>query len=235
MLKLIPSDHIDPVDTHAPGDALSVGLDILEYLAATASPKGVPEIAGQIQVSPPQIMQAIEALENLGYVADGEEPGTYVVTSRLYELGVNAPFIQCLIDRARPILQALSDDIRQSCNLAIPFGRHLTVVLQTQSPGAFSINVPEGFRYDSPASAPAIACFGLTRSPVQAKNVLDGVLDLSCPIYDEGTVTAVVTIPYIRTVESPSVEACTHALQEAAVTLSGGQTASISRLAVLYG
>jgi len=235
MLKPIPSDRFDLIETHSPGDALSLGLDILECLAADASAKSVPEIAGQLHVSPLQTLQAVKALENLGYVADGEEPGTYAVTSRLYELGVNAPFIQRLIDRARPIMQALSDEVRQSCNLAIPFGRHLTVVLQTQSPSAFSINVPEGFRYESPASAPAIACFALTRSPVQAKNVLDGVLDLSCPIFDEGTVTAVLTVPYIRTVESPSVEACTQALQQAAITLSGGQTASISRLAVLYG
>lgn len=235
MLKPISTEQIDPDDIRLPVDALTLGLDILEFLAVEASPKSVAEIARQIQVPRLQTLQTLKDLEDLGYVAGDEHHGTYMATSRLYELGVNAPFIQRLMDRARPVMQALSDDILQSCNLAVPFGRHLTVVLQTQSPGTFSINIPTGFRYESPASAPAIACFALTRSPVQAKNVLEGVIDLSCPVFDGGSVTAVLTIPYIRTAESRSVDECVSALQQAAVTLSGGQTASVSRLTVLYG
>lgn len=235
MLKPIPAEQIDPDDARLPDDAFTLGLDILEYLAAEGSPRSVTEIARQIQIPRLQAVQTIKDLERLGYVAGDEGHGTYMATSRLYELGVNAPFVQRLMDRARPVMQALSDDVFQSCNLAIPFGRHLTVVLQTQSPGTFSINIPTGFRYESPASAPAIACFALTRSPVQAKNVLEGVIDLSCPIFDGGSVTAVLTIPYIRTTGSQSVDQCVTALQQAAITLSGGQTASVSRLTVLYG
>ncbi len=234
MLQPIPTEQTEPNET-VPVDGLMLGLDILEYLGAETTPQGVSELARRLRAPRLQVFRAVKALERLGYVGRATERGTYVATSRLYELGVNAPFIQQLLDRARPVMQALSEEVRQSCNLAVPFGRHLTVVLQAQSPGAFSINVPEGYRYDSPASAPAIACFALTRSPVQAASVLDGVTDLSCPILDGGSVIAVVTIPYIRTIESLPVDACVRGLQRAAITLSGGQTASISRFAVLYG
>jgi hypothetical protein len=235
MLKPILAEQTETDETGIVADSLMLGLDILEYLAAGATPKGVSDIARHMNAPRLQVFRAIKALERLGYVARGTVRGAYVTTSRLYELGLNAPFIQDLLERARPVMQALSEEARQSCNLAVPFGRHLTVVLQTESPGAFSINVPTGYRYDSPSSAPAIACFALTRSPVQAASVLEGVTDLSCPIMDNGTVTAVLTIPYVRTSESLPVDRCSRALQQAAMTLAGDQTATVTRLAVLYG
>jgi len=227
MLKPI---HTEQMDETAPEDGLILGLDILEYLSAEAGPKGVSEIARTIKAQRLQVFRAVKTLARLGYIARGGPRGTYVATSRLYELGVNAPLIQDLLERARPVMQSLAEETGQSCNLAVPFGRHLTVVLQIEAPGAFSINVPNGFRYDNPASAPAIACFALTRSPVQAQSVLDGVTDLSCPVLEDGTVTAVLTVPYVRTVESRPVDHCLRALQQAAVTLSGGHTASVHRL-----
>jgi len=235
MLKPIPTEQPNADEIGAPTDSLMLGLDILEYLAADTTPKGVSEVARHMGVPRLQVFRAIKALERLGYVARGAIRGAYVTTSRLYDLGVNAPFVQDLLDRARPVMQALSEEVRQSCNLAVPFGRHLTVVLQTESPGAFSINVPAGYRYDSPASAPAIACFALSRTPVQAASVLEGVTDLSCPIMDNGSVAAVLTVPYVRTIENLPIDQCRRALQQAAMTLAGDQTATVTRLALLYG
>lgn len=230
MLKPIPVEPIEADDT-ASEDGLVLGLDILEYMAAETAPVGVSEISRHMKVHRLQVFRAIKALARLGYVARAAGRGTYVATSRLYELGVNAPFVRQLLDRARPVMHALAEDVRQSCNLAVPFGRRLTVVLQAQSPAAFSINVPEGYRYLSPASAPAIACAAGTRSPVKAPSLLEGITDLSCPIFDGGNVTAVLTVPYIRTIESESVDYTLAALQRAALALSRGQTATVS---VLY-
>jgi len=235
MLKPIPSDQADVCEPAPSDDALMLGLDILEYLVVAKTPKGVSDIARYLAVPRLQVFRAVKTLARLGYLAGGTGRGTYVATSRLYELGINAPFIQRLMERAKPVMRSLSEDARQSCNLAVPFGRHLAVVQQTPSSGAFSINVPIGFRYLNPSSAPAVACLAMTRTPVQAQSVLDGVTDLSCAIFDGDCVTAVLTVPYVRTVESLPVDRCLKALQQAAATLSAEQTASVSRLTVLYG
>lgn len=235
MLKPIFAEQADRDETGTPADALALGLDILECLAASQTPKTVSEIAREMKVERLRLSCAVNTLEKLGYLASTGDAGAYVATPRLYELGIHAPFIQALIDRANPVMQGLSDEILQSCNLAMPFGRHLCVVLQTESPGALSINVPEGFRYENPASAPAAACYAQTLTPVQAHGVLEGVIDLSCPIFDGGSVTAVLTIPYIKTIESVPLERCMQALQRAAMALSDGQIHAAPRLTVLYG
>ena len=224
------SDAVESTD-----DALTLGLDILEYVGAAPAPMGVSEIARQVKAPRIQVFRAIKALEKLGYIAGGAGRGAYVATSRLYELGIKAPFIQRLVDRARPVMQALSDEALQSCNLSVPFGRHLSVILQTPSPGAFCINVPTGYRYLDPASAPAAACLAMTRDPVQAESVLEGVTDLSCPIFDGDNVAAVLTIPYVRTIESRPMDLCLRGLQQAAAALSVERTGPAPRLTVLYG
>jgi DNA-binding IclR family transcriptional regulator len=48
----------------------------------------------------------------------------------------------------------------------------------------------------------------------------DGITDISCPIFSDGTVIAALTIPYIRSLGSESLEDATRKLQTAVQTIS---------------
>jgi len=234
---------------------LADGLNILECLIKDGSSKTASQLANDLNISIGRLFREIKALERRGYVTRIGESRHYTIRPRLYELRMTAPFLLHLLDEAEAVMAALSEEIEQSCNLAIPSADHLTVVAQSLAPGPFSISIPVGFQYDLATSAAGLLLFSfnrnldrfaydrrkvsrtevdLSRLKVNAPEVvskgfaiaenprLPDVTDLSCPVFSENTLIAVLTIPYIHTTEGSPLATCLAALQRAVCRLSDG-------------
>lgn len=254
-----PADAIGP-NRRDPGfrdpgpRGLVIGLKILEYLASCQAPATLSTLAEALNISVASASRSILILEQRGYVAQTADNGAYERTTKLYHIKTTPLPYQRLLGHAQPVMRALSDSISQSCNLAIPSSPDMLVVAQSDSPGAFWINVPVGFRYDIPASAPGLAFAAFMRNSDPARwphglsAVVDAhqwtslksavqkatesgfaqvtnphlpdVIDLSCPVFDDGHFVAALTIPYIQTRSSPNLTWCLAALQQAAEQLN---------------
>jgi DNA-binding IclR family transcriptional regulator len=131
-------------DYRAP--ALEKGLDILELLAGQERPLSMPEIARALGRSKAEIYRMLLALEARGYIARGENSDRYMVTGRLFDLGMRAPPVRNLHDVALPIMHDLAERTRQSCHIGVLSGDQLVVVARVESPALVGFAVRVGYR-----------------------------------------------------------------------------------------
>lgn len=233
--------------------ALVIGLKILEHLATCQMPETPSALAAALDMAGASVYRALQVLQQRDYVARTPD-GTYRRTSKLCDAQSTGLPHRRLLGHARQIMHSLSDTILQSCNLAIPVYPELQVVLHQESSGPFGINVPVGYRYDIPASAPGLAFAAFMKNsdparwPAGHSAVVDAqawtalkktvhlateagfaqaanphmpdVTDLSCPIYDNGHLVAVLTVPYIASRKNPNLTWCVATLQQAAEQLN---------------
>jgi len=237
---------------------LEFGLDVMECLAESPSPKTLLQIANHLNRPVFELSRIIRALENRRYIFKTGKSAGYTVTAKAHNLGIIAPYIQKLLDYAPTITRTLCDIVYQSCNLSIPSNDHMVVIAQTHSSADFGINVPIGFRYDMNSSAAGLVFLSfdqhsdnveqIKKSKVasgqsenaealqivgqgfaKAKGILDDVQDLSCPILYDSQVVAALTVPYLPSVASAGVDRCLDTMLEASSLLSAAFRPSILR------
>jgi DNA-binding IclR family transcriptional regulator len=168
---------VDPKG-HSPR-ALVIGLNILEYMAMCDGPMTQSKLAAALNISPSSIYRSILVLEHRGYLVRTGENGAYARTGKLCDIQSTGLPHQRLLEHAKPVMRSLCERISQSCNLAVPMSPDLKVVSQEESPGPFGINVPIGFRYDIPASAPGLAFAAFTKNsdPERWPDGLSDIID----------------------------------------------------------
>ena len=124
--------------------ALEKGLDILELLAAEDQPLTMSAIVSRLGRSTGELFRMIQVLEHRGYVAQG--PDGYVMTPRLFHLGLKRPPVRSLMEQALPEMRMLADRIGQSCYLAIPSGAASSVIARMEATTAIGFSVRVGHR-----------------------------------------------------------------------------------------
>lgn len=124
--------------------ALEKGLDILELLASEESPLTMSAIVNRLGRSTGELFRMIQVLEHRGYVTQG--PDGYVMTTRLFHLGLKRPPVRSLMEQALPRMRALADRIGQSCYLAIPSGASSSVIARMEADTLIGFSVRVGYR-----------------------------------------------------------------------------------------
>jgi DNA-binding IclR family transcriptional regulator len=124
--------------------ALEKGLDILELLAAEDHPLTMSAIVTRLGRSTGELFRMIQVLEHRGYVAQG--PDGYVMTPRLFHIGLKRPPVRSLMEQALPEMRLLADRIGQSCYLAIPSGAASSVIARTEANTTVGFSVRVGYR-----------------------------------------------------------------------------------------
>ncbi len=209
------------------GCTLNLGLDVMEMLLAPDAPVTLEEMAARLS-SPIDIVRHVVAfLEARGYLIRARAETARVKAVR-EELHVLTPAMRELVCCAMPVMQRLSDDLGQSCNLSMPSGAHLLVIAQTLPDAPFCITMPVGYKYEmsdiaSRQSEPAAGARGYMQAP---NPVLVGVTDLSCAVMGEDGPVAVLTVPYVRTVSGAGMAACASEIAEAAIKVSNALVGS---------
>lgn len=136
--------------------ALEKGLRILEDLAGHPSPLSLAELAESQGKSRNELFRMLNCLERLGYVAREAVSGKYQLSLKLHYLAQRQPLLARLRSAAELPMQALAEQLGESCHLCVLDGSRLAVVLQAQSSQRVHLHFNLSMTFD-----PAQTCSGL--------------------------------------------------------------------------
>jgi DNA-binding IclR family transcriptional regulator len=124
--------------------ALEKGLDVLELLAAAREPLSLNRISTALGRSVNELFRMVQVLEYRGYVETSESGGGYVLSNRLFALGISRAPTKDLLDAALPVMRRLAQSAGQSCHLAVASGDQIVVVARVEAPGDLGFSVRVG-------------------------------------------------------------------------------------------
>jgi len=215
------------------GCTLNLGLDVLELLLAEDAPTTLEEMAARLSSPVDIVRHVVDFLATRGYLVhtlpDLGRPQGRLQSPLMNELRILTPAMRELVRHATPVMQRMSDDIGQSCNLSVPLGQHLLVIAQAQPATPFCINMPIGYKYGFTQTAPGCSwSAGTQAAPVinMENPMLCDVVDLSCLVTGNGGQVAVLTVPYLKTVDGIGLAGCGCEVTEAATAISDALASS---------
>lgn len=161
--------------------ALEKGLDILELLARNASPMTTSQMASALGRSVSELFRMVLALEYRGYITqmpDGRDG--YVLTNKLFTLGISQGTAKTLLEVALPAMKDLSRELGQSCHLVVPSGDQIVVVARQESAMDLGFSVRVGYRRRLIDTNSGALLYGFATPDVQASwlPLLSSTVDL---------------------------------------------------------
>lgn len=145
----LQAGHAPPARSAAPkyrAPALEKGLDVLELLAKQGTPMSLMQISTALDRSVSELFRMVQVLEHRGYVQIAESGDGYVLTDRLFALGVTRAPTKDLLDAALPLMRRYALETKQSCHLAVASGDQIVVVQRVEAAGDLGFSVRIGFR-----------------------------------------------------------------------------------------
>lgn len=124
--------------------ALEKGFDIVEYLSAASTPKSQAEIAQGLNRSPNEIYRPLVVLESRGYLVRDSESGKYQLSLKLFSLAHAHSFTEELRQAAQVPMLELSEQVRHSCHLSIPYDERMLVLSQVRGPNPVAVSIARG-------------------------------------------------------------------------------------------
>jgi len=149
--------------------ALEKGLEILEFLAPRAEALTLSEISEGVGRSKSEIFRMLQVLEERGYLARAAGTEGYVLTNRLFMLGMEHPPVKGLIEAAMPVMHHLAEQILQPCHLAIPSEELIVVIARVESPGDVGFVVRVGHRRPIPHSTSGLVLLAFQPEDVRER------------------------------------------------------------------
>jgi len=126
--------------------ALDKGLDILEILAKTVMPMTMSEISDKAGRSRGEIFRMLQVLELRSYISRNGAGDGYVLTNKLFMLGMERPPVKGIVELALPVMHRLADEIWQPCHLVVASEEHIVVIARVDAPGDLGFVVRVGHR-----------------------------------------------------------------------------------------
>lgn len=160
--------------------ALDKGLDILEILARTVVPMTMSEISDQAGRSRGEIFRMLQVLESRRYIARSNGGDGYLLTNKLFMLGMERPPVKGVVETALPAMHQLADEIWQPCHLVVASQEQIVVIARADAPGDLGFVVRVGHRRPLVDSTS-----GLVLLAFQSEDVRQRWLDLA----DAGGIT----------------------------------------------
>ena len=154
--------------------ALEKGLDILELLADRPEGLSQSEIARSLGRTVGEIFRMLNCLVERGYLSIQRPSDRYILTLKLFELAHRHAPIDRLLGNALPLMKELTNQVQQSCHLALIEGGHGVVVAQVDSPGhiGFAVRVGSVIELAETASGRVLLAFQIQedRARILAKS-----------------------------------------------------------------
>jgi IclR family transcriptional regulator, pca regulon regulatory protein len=135
-------------DGPRPGDgyvqSFARGLDVIRSFSAAAPRQTLSEVAARSGLTRAGARRILLTLQALGYVAsDGK---LYALTPRILDLGFAYLSSMPIWNLAEPVMQALTDEVRESCSAAVLDGTDIVYVLRVPTRKIMSIGLGVGSR-----------------------------------------------------------------------------------------
>jgi DNA-binding IclR family transcriptional regulator len=126
--------------------ALEKGLDLLELLAGVTSAMSLSRISEAVGRSRSEMYRVLHVLERRHYVERLPDDDRYVLTNRLFLLGMERPPVKGLTEIALPLMHKLSEEVEQACHLVVPSDQYMVVIARVESPYDLGLVVRIGHR-----------------------------------------------------------------------------------------
>lgn len=139
--------------------ALEKGLDVLELLAAERAPLNLSTISERLGRSAGELFRMLQVLEYKGFIRFAENGAGYVLTNKLFALGMTQAPIRSLLEVALPIMRRLSHVIGQSCHVAVASEDQIVVVARIERPGDLGFSVRVGYRREITKATSGLVLF----------------------------------------------------------------------------
>lgn len=149
--------------------ALEKGLEILEFLAPRMGAMTLSEISEGVARSKSEIFRMLQVLEERRYLARPAGTDGYVLTNRLFMLGMEHPPAKGLMEAAMPVMHQLAAQILQPCHLAIPSEELIVVIARAESPGDVGFVVRVGHRRPIPHSTSGLVLLAFQPKEIRAR------------------------------------------------------------------
>jgi DNA-binding IclR family transcriptional regulator len=243
--------------------ALEKGLAVLELLAHARAPMSLNAISAGLKRSVSELFRMIQVLEFHGYLEVSSTGEGYVLSNKLFALGMTRAPTRDLHEAALPVMHRLAERIGQSCHLGVASADQMVIVARVEAPGDLGFSVRIGYRRSLVDSTSGLVLYAFQSDLVRSEwkrrvsasvrrrdwvnferrghaarkagyvtaesHAVRGVIDLSAPVSQSGSVAAALTVPYVKTARSLSVPETVGPLVEAAHEISsqlGGSTAA---------
>ncbi|MBK1787804.1 IclR family transcriptional regulator [Prauserella cavernicola] len=113
---------------------LMKGLRVLETLARSHEPRGVSELARQLDLTRSNVHRTLQTLTAAGYARQGSTPGTYECTLKLFELS-SAVMDRVDVTRvAAPHMRRLAEVTEETVHLSTLSGAEVVYLDKIESP-----------------------------------------------------------------------------------------------------
>ncbi len=163
--------------------ALEKGLDVLELLAANRGGLTLAQISNALDRSSSELFRMVQVLEARGYVGPAADEDGLVLTNKLFALGMTRAPAKDLLEAAMPIMRGASQQIGQSCHLAVASGDQMVVVARIEAPGDLGFSVRVGYRRKVVEATSGLVLYAFQTEAVRqgwAKDLKPGV---SAPVW----------------------------------------------------
>ena len=144
--KTSARDKPDAPEAKYRAPALEKGLDILELMASHDQALRPSQMADILGRSLSELFRMIQVLEYRGFIALADNKEGYVLTNKLFMLGMSQPPTQSLVHAALPVMNELAETTGQSCHLVVPSGDQIVVIARVESPSDLGFSVRVGYR-----------------------------------------------------------------------------------------
>ena len=149
----------DAIDRKYRAPALEKGLDILELLAGSREPMSLNQISAKLDRSVSELFRMVQVLEFRGYVGIAGSGEGYVLTNRLFAVGMRRAPTKDLVEAALPVMRKLAEKVHQSCHIAVASGDQMVVVARVEAPGDLGFSVRIGYRIALISSASGLVLY----------------------------------------------------------------------------
>jgi len=135
-------------DNPKPGDSyvqsFARGLEVIRSFSATAPQQTLSDVAARTGLTRAGARRILLTLQTLGYVdTDGR---LFRLTPRILDLGFAYLSSMPIWDLAEPTMEALVDQVHESCSAAVLDGRDIVYVLRVHTHKIMSTNLGVGSR-----------------------------------------------------------------------------------------
>lgn len=139
--------------------ALEKGLDVIELLAAEKKPLNLSAISQRLGRSSGELFRMLQVLEFKGFITTTESGTGYVLTNKLFALAMAQAPVRSLVETALPIMRKLTDDIGQSCHIAVASEDQIVVITRIERPGDLGFSVRIGYRREIARATSGLVLF----------------------------------------------------------------------------
>ncbi len=139
--------------------ALEKGLDVIELLAAEKSPLNLSAISQRLGRSAGELFRMLQVLESKGFITQADDGKGYVLTNKLFALAMAQAPVRTLVETALPIMRKLTQDVGQSCHMAVASEDQIVVIARIERPGDLGFSVRVGYRREIARAASGLVLF----------------------------------------------------------------------------